>query len=366
MAEYDFDWTQYHGNLRWLPNRTIYITRHGSHAYGTALPSSDLDIRGVTVPPKSYYLGALDHFEQAEQGDPDLTIFELRKFISLATQANPNVIELLYTDTEDHLLVTGLGAELLCARCLFLSRRVQHTFSGYAASQLTRIRRHYHWLKEPPKRQPTRADFGLPERALIPKDQLAAAEAAIKKQVDQWSVDFLDDLGRDKRIAIVNKMAAHLAEIGIANQDDLWPRAARVIGLDDNLIEALGRERRYGAALKDWRHYQEWKQNRNQDRAELEARFGYDTKHAMHLVRLLRMAREILMDEKVIVRRPDAEELLDIRRGAWEYERLVEWAEQQDAELQNVSKRSNLPWAPDKKKIDALCVRLVEESLAEG
>ncbi|AEZ66297.1 hypothetical protein phiTE_131 [Pectobacterium phage phiTE] len=34
--------------------------------------------------------------------------------------------------------------------------------------------------------------------------------------------------------------------------------------------------------------------NRNAARHELEEKFGYDTKHAMHLVRLLRMSQEIL------------------------------------------------------------------------
>jgi len=45
----------------------------------------------------------------------------------------------------------------------------------------------------------------------------------------------------------------------------------------------------------------------------LEAKFGFDTKHAMHLIRLLRMAREILETGVVHVKRPDAEELSAIR-----------------------------------------------------
>jgi hypothetical protein len=52
-----YDWTTYKGNLKWLPARTIYLTRHGSHAYGTSLPTSDLDIRGIAIAPIHYYLG---------------------------------------------------------------------------------------------------------------------------------------------------------------------------------------------------------------------------------------------------------------------------------------------------------------------
>jgi hypothetical protein len=37
----------YKGNLTWLPKSVIYLTRHGSHAYGTSLPESDVDIRGA-------------------------------------------------------------------------------------------------------------------------------------------------------------------------------------------------------------------------------------------------------------------------------------------------------------------------------
>ena len=63
------------------------------------------------------------------------------------------------------------------------------------------------------------------------------------------------------------------------------------------------------------------------------------------------------------VRRPDAAELLEIRGGAWDYEQLLEWAERQDAELQEVYARSPLPKAPDIEAIDRLCVELVGEAI---
>jgi len=40
-----FDWKLYNGNLTWLPERTIFMARHGSKAYGTSLPTSDEDFR---------------------------------------------------------------------------------------------------------------------------------------------------------------------------------------------------------------------------------------------------------------------------------------------------------------------------------
>jgi uncharacterized protein len=358
-----FDWSIYRGNLTWLRERTIYLARHGSHAYGTNIATSDEDFRGVGIAPPEYYLGAMSNFEQAESKDPDLVIFELKKFISLASQCNPNVIEILFVDESDRLEVTPLGEQLIAMRELFLTKRVRHTFSGYAHSQLRRIKLHRNYILHAPSHQPTRAEFGLPETTLIPGDQLLAAEAAIRKKLDSWSVDFMDDLAPATRIAITERMTEHLAEMGIAMNEELWPGAARTLGMSDNFIELLAREKRYGSAKREWNQYQTWLKERNSTRAAMEAESGYDRKHAMHLVRLLRMAREILSTGKVIVRRPDAEELLAIRNGAWTYEQLIEWAEREDAALSEIAAASALPKAPDVAEIERRTVAITREAI---
>jgi predicted nucleotidyltransferase len=358
-----FDWSLYKGNLTWLRERTHYLTRHGSWAYGTNTPESDEDFRGIAIAPREFYFGAMHKFEQAVCNDPDLTIFEARKFVSLASQANPNVLEILFVEPSDQLQVSPLGERLLSMRELFITKRVRHTFSGYAASQMSRIKRHFSWLKHPPAAKPERKDFGLPEHTLVPTDHLKAAQAAIQGKLDRWSADYLDGVEPDARIAITNRFAEHLAELQVASVDDLWPAAARTLGMSDNLIEAMKRERAYEGAKREWTNYETWKKTRNPKRAELEALHGYDTKHAMHLVRLLRMCREILTTGKVIVKRPDAAELLEIRRGAWAYEELVEWSERQDAELQVIAAESKLPKAPDIERIDRELVAIVEDGL---
>jgi len=360
----NFDWKLYNGNLAWLPERTIFMARHGSKAYGTSLPSSDEDFRGVAIAPREYYLGGVHRFEQAVCNVPvDLTIFCLRKFIGLAAQANPNILEILFVDDADRLQVSAAGERLLAAREAFISRRVKHTFSGYAASQMSRIRGHNRWLRSPPTAPPTRAEFALPERTLIPQDQLDAANAGIRQKLDGWSADFLDDLERDVREAILQKMSEHLAEIQVASSEELWRGAARTIGFSENFIELLDKERRYAGKKREWDNFQTWKKGRNPARAELEAKHGFDTKHAMHLVRLVRMCREILETGKVVVRRPDADELLSIRAGAWTYEQLVEWSERENADLEEVAKTSPLPKTPDFEAIDRLCVDLISEAI---
>jgi hypothetical protein len=91
--------------------------------------------------------------------------------------------------------------------------------------------------------------------------------------------------------------------------------------------------------------------------------FQGNSKHGMHLVRLMRMCREILETGKVTVKRPDREELLAIRNGAWSYDQLLAWATEQEQGMDEIYKTAPLPHAPDRKKLDQLCVDLVEESL---
>lgn len=276
-----FDWGQYTGNLTWLPSRTIYLTKHGSRSYGTSLPTSDLDVRGIAVAPLHYYLGVSEVFEQAIQSEPvDLTIFDLRKFMKLAADANPNALEIVFTNPEDHLLTSPESDVLFASRHLFLSQKAKHTFSGYAKSQMLRINAHYRWLKNPPTAPPSRAEFSLPERTVIPADQLAAAQAAIQKQIDQWSWHEMEHLDPAVRQAVQDEFFRRLLEITQWGDQEIdtkmWFAASRAVGYDTNFIELLDMERRYTARLREWQHYQDWLKNRNQARAELEAKYGYD------------------------------------------------------------------------------------------
>lgn len=366
MHNNKFDWTQYTGNLKWLPERTLFLSMHGSHAYGTATPTSDIDIRGIAVAPLEYYLGVSKVFEQTVQHEPiDLTIFDLRKFVKLAADANPNALEFIFTDPSDHLLVHPVMEILLENRDLFLSKKCKYTFSGYAVSQLKRIKSHRRWLMSPPIAAPTREEFALPDQPVIPTGQLTAAQAAVLKQIDEWSWHELEHVDPATRQALQSEFNRRLLEITKwdedAIDDKVWLSAARTIGFDENFIRLLDLERQYTSKLREWQQYQHWKATRNKARSELEAKYGMDTKHAAHLVRLTRCCRELLETGKLNVRRPDAEELLAIRNGAWTYEQLIEYSENEDKALSELMKTSTLPRQPDLEKIDQLCLTIIQK-----
>jgi hypothetical protein len=101
-------------------------------------------------------------------------------------------------------------------------------------------------------------------------------------------------------------------------------------------------------------------------RRELVERFGYDTKNAAHLVRLLRMGIEILEEGEVFLDRGaygDASELLEIKRGAWELERVQEHAGWLFHEMDKAYERSSLPDDPQLEFVENLCVSLLREHL---
>lgn len=349
--------------LPWLEQKTIFLARHGSHAYGTNSPTSDLDVRGVAVAPKAYYLGYLNTFEHAvsTSDELDLVVFELQKFINLAAAGNPNTLEVLFTDTSDHLKVTPSGELLLSNREVFLSQKLRHTLSGYAHDQLKRIETHRRWLLNPPKACPERTTYGLPERTVIPADQIATATALIRKQIESWDLD-LEPLDNASRIELQNRMATVLAEMQMTS-DAQFRAAGRVIGFSENFLELLAQERAYSAAKSEWDKYNKWKTERNSVRAAMEAESGYDRKHGAHLIRLMRTCVEVLTDGVYRVRRPDAEELLEIRNGLWSYDRLMQEAKDLAAKVDAAHSMSSLPREPNRKWLDALCVSIIEKEM---
>jgi hypothetical protein len=77
------------------------------------------------------------------------------------------------------------------------------------------------------------------------------------------------------------------------------------------------------------------------------------------------MAYEILKNGEVNVFRPDREELLAIRNGAWTYEELIAKADAMEKELDKLYEISPLPNKPDYKAIDKLLIDITEEFLNE-
>jgi len=353
--------------------KTILLTIAGSRAYGIHRPGSDVDLKGILVPEERTFFCPFDRFDQTEDVSPYLgflypaeikvatetklegVVYGLMKFISLATENNPNILDLLYCREEEVRICTPLGRKLRENRDLFLSTKARFTFTGYAVSQLQRMKRHRAFLfGNYPDHKPTRAEFGLPEHHKTVK---AGQLISLMNLTDRT----LTDLG------VASEMFSTIRYEKANTISTLSAEALEVLGISEEGLNLLKQEVKYALALKDYRGYEEWLVTRNQVRSELEAKCGYDAKNAGHLVRLMKMGTEIMETGQVHVWRGgiDREEILEVREGRWAYDKLIEWAEGMETKIAALYNAGNcpLPKEPQRTKIRELCIEMMGEAL---
>jgi uncharacterized protein len=365
----------------YVQSRIIFETVVGSRAYGTNLDeSADYDRAGVMIADKSYFYG-LERFDQF-QGFPekDRTIYDIRKATKLISDNNPNMLDLLFSPERCLIQTSKYWEKMKENAHLFISKRARHTFSGYAVAQLQRIKTHRKFLLNPLTEKPTRESFGLKATSVFPTSQLKAivysaiGDFLIPEEKENF-LNELDDIYADYIIPLFGRyikedrktVALEYLQLGTkSNANTLKSLGPSYI--KDEFLEEADKELKFYYANKEWEQFEQWKKHRNKSRAELEIKFGYDTKHAMHLCRLYRMGKEILESGKVLVDRTsiDAEELRDIRKGAWSYEQIEEYSHKMDEDLNILYKTSNLQKSPQFSKINELLIEICDEYLNSG
>jgi hypothetical protein len=266
----------------------------------------DKDVMGVYIGPIEHYLGfgRDDVYEQWE-GEWDCVFYELRKFIGLLLNCNPNVLSLLWLKPNAIIYESEIGARLRKHRDLFVTRKAYHSFSGYAHAQFKKM-------------------ISFNQEAQVLMQQLE---------------DELTSFGIDPESAD----AGH----SLRTVDD-----QPFVGATTQMMEVVkryrGERRRYysGGYM-------------GQKRRELVRRVGYDAKNAAHLIRLLRMGIEFLTEGTIHVERQDAPELLSIKRGDWPLEKVKTEAERLFQLAQEAYVRSTLPPEPDRELAEKLCVEMI-------
>lgn len=336
----------------------IFECLAGSHLYGTNTPESDIDTRGVFIPNIRYITGFLLKVEQLEDKVNDTVYFDIRKFFRLCLDCNPNIIELLFVPESKWLKSSTTWELIVENRHLFLSKKARWTFSGYAYSQLKRIKNHRAWLLNPPQKQPERSEFGLPEhRKLVSDDQIGAFNVYLRDCLE----DIVDMHPLKMQLEDMKETHDMMGLIQLKKQltEEAMHSIHTITGLSDNIIEAVEREKRYKNAMGHWNAYLNWKKNRNPKRAELERKYGYDCKHASSLVRLITEGQELLTTGKITLPRPDAELILAVKNGAWSYDKLIEETEMMDLMFDELYKTSELPHDPNRTGADILCSTII-------
>lgn len=121
-----------------LRGHLCYLAYAGSRSYGTQTSASDTDLRGVAFAPIAAVFG-LESYEQTILPEPDLVVYSFNKYLQLAIKGNPNIVEMLYVKPEHVIYADKRGEELRANRQLFLSKRLYHSYGGYAIRNLRKL-----------------------------------------------------------------------------------------------------------------------------------------------------------------------------------------------------------------------------------
>ena len=328
--EYDFLKTNPH-----LGNNIILLGLGGSHAYGTNVEGSDIDIRGIALNSKSDILGS-SNFEQVVNEATDTTIYSLRKIVSLLSSCNPNTIEILGLKPEHYLYLSPIGQELLDNKKLFLTKRAVQSFGGYAFAQLRRLDNKAARTLEQAEREQhilnsiTTASYVWPDKYDCFKDG-----DFVNLYLDDSD---LDDM--DKEIF----MDIHLTHYPLRDYKSMWSDMK-------NIVSEYGKigHRNKNAIAND--------------------KLG---KHMMHLVRLYLMCLDILEKEEInTFRDKDHDFLMEIRNGKFldkdshPVPEFYEMVSEYDNRLKYAAENSSLPDKPDYDAINEFLMS-VNERIVKG
>lgn len=319
------------------------IVKHyaGSIAYGTNLPTSDVDFRGIFVADPINVRTPFFRIEECKDvSEEDTVVYELSQYMKLALENNPNVLETLFIDPSDIVFDTPAYQHLRQHNKDFLCTKVAFTTTGYAMQQLKRLKGHHKHINNP------QSEIAPRQTKYVSLVHNFTEQKMFKINLENFHIGYRLVPYSHNTYGLYQVDGYESFEMNTGNLNTTFEGDTHTVGTPLFIVKFNKDE--YNVDKDKWQNYWTWKKNRNPVRAELEEKFNMDCKHAMHLVRLLNTGVEVLTTGEYIVKRPDAVMLLDIRNGKWTYDQLIEYAEDKDRYIREVLyKTSLLPKTPN-------------------
>lgn len=331
----------------------------GSKAYGTDTPESDIDLKGVYI---QHPLEVLSYNEYIEQliPDKDTTHWEVSRFIELLCKSNPTVLELLFTPEDCILEKHPLFDLLIKNRHIFLSKECLNSFMGYAKQQIYKakgLNKKMNWEKDRIERKKpidfckvitgkVRSlnefiiEFGMPDNLFFTKIDNTKQLYRLHATMEDYRKPLCND---DDLLLTAIPQEAFYMNLGIVQYD-----------LDG-----------FQTHCREYNSYQTWIKERNETRYVDVKNHGQkiDGKNMLHCIRLIEMAKELAETGKLSVRRPNAKELLKIRKGELNLQEIIDKTDQLVVEVEEAFKKSSLPDHIDLNLVNELQKQLYKESI---
>jgi hypothetical protein len=380
-------------------NLILFEAIVGSQAYGTNTPESDIDKKFIYILPKENILG-FDYIDQIKVND-DHSGWEVKRFLELLERANPTALELLYSPVDCIIHKNPLFDIILKEKEKFITKNCKNTFGNYAKNQIKKakgLNKKQNWEKErvskkeildfcyvieneksiPLKKWLNPIDFPkdvqkfcgvinitnardmyalyydenaanmFSEDDIYDKEEQEELKANLKRNGDDMGLGYkgISKVGGSNNVGISNQL--RLSSI---------PKGEEPIAIFTYNKDA------YSQHCKDYKEYLEWLEKRNEQRYVDTQKHGQqiDGKNMLHCVRLLNMANEIGQEKGLIIKRKNAKDLLEIRKGKMDLQNIIDMTDDIIDNMDKVYAKSNLPDKVEDNLINELLIKIRKE-----
>jgi hypothetical protein len=321
--------------------------------------------------------------------------YEIKRFLQLTASNNPTILELLNTPEDCIIYKDPIFDLILERKDGFISKVCANSFGGYAIQQIKKAKgqdKKQNWEKD----KVTRKDV-LDFCYVIKGEKSMPWKVWSKARYEEKFVGVVNVTNARDVYAVYYDTDSHLcfSESISEGSRNVYKNNRKQLGLvmglgykglvksgeganvsesnqlrlssipkgETPICNIIYNKDGYTAHCKDYREYQEWLENRNEQRwTDVKTHDQkIDGKNMMHCRRLLEMAKEIAEGKGILVRRKNAEELLAIRRGEVDLQSLIDRAENDIIEIDRLFKESDLPESVDLGFINDLLVSVRKE-----
>ena len=393
-------------------NLIAYEYVRGSNLYNTALPDgkSDIDIGGVYILPNDYLLGLPENYTpQVSDETNDTTYYELGRWVELLMKCNPTAIESLFVPEDKIIGPIHPSVQIFIDnRDKFLNAHIIEVTRQYGFGQIKRAKGLNKKIVNPiterktildfcyvPYNQGTKhvekwlADNGLKQKycALVPLPNMHDVYGLYydfgTHIICEYSVDLRDDKQMDELAFKLQHSEIESNKLFVKSLDkyceyetifDIVPSGYHGIVSENSesndvrheavpkgktpiIIMSFNKDG-YTVHCKKYKEYKEWEAKRNPVRYESNLHKNYDSKNIYHTIRLIHMSKELAENKGFnIVRTWDRDFLIDIRNHKFEYDYIMDYANNVYNETMEKINNCKLPEEVDKEKVNELLIQ---------
>jgi predicted nucleotidyltransferase len=372
-------------------SKPLYLVIRGSHAYGTNIETSDTDYSGIFILSEEDILGN-KYIEQINDDKNDTVIYEIRRFLELLGSNNPTVLELLNTPEDCVIYKDPVFDLVLNDREKFITKICAKSLGGYAKQQISKAKgqnKKQNWEKDKVTRKEV-LDFVYViegEKSIPWKvwnndryDEKFIGVVNVPNARDIYAVYFDKDAFCMFSESISESTRKNLIEVrkelgqpmgfgykglvktgeGANSAESNQLRLSSIPKGEEPICVVTYNKDGYTQHCNDYKSYQTWLEQRNEARWVDVQSHGQkiDGKNMMHCMRLIQMSREIAEGKGIVVRRPNAKELISIRKGEVDLQTLIDKVEKEIVEIDKLFEESNLPDMVDNQLIHNLIIKI--------